>query len=90
MTLQELHNKNNLHPEHRYCYLVHQYDNKTKEWKFKHYKCSICGTSIKHASTIPRHETTCRITVRQQDKRVKEPEVIITTKGMPWSKKYDI
>jgi|688.fasta_scaffold345009_4 hypothetical protein len=90
MTLQELHNKNNLHPEHRYCYLVHQYDNKTKEWKFKHYKCSICGTSIKHASTIPRHETTCRITIRQQDKRVKEPEVIITTKGMPWSKKYDI
>jgi hypothetical protein len=90
MTLQELHNKNNLHPEHRYCYLVHQYDNKTKEWKFKHYKCSICGTTIKHASTIPRHETTCRITIRQQDKRVKEPEVIITTKGMPWSKKYDI
>lgn len=90
MTLQELHNTNNLHPEHRYCYLVHQYDSKTKEWKFKHYRCSICGTSIKNPNTIPRHETSCRTVNRRQDKRVKEPEIIVTTVGTPWSKKYDI
>lgn len=64
ITLKDLHEINNKFPELKDIHLSHQYDTKTKDWKFVGYKCSKCGRTFKRIGFVDKHEDSCKPPVK--------------------------
>lgn len=79
ITLKDLHEINNKYPELRDLHLSHQYDTKTKEWKFSGYRCSRCGRSFKRQGFIDRHDEACKPPVKLNREREDYREVRTVT-----------
>jgi DNA-directed RNA polymerase subunit RPC12/RpoP len=83
ITLKDLHEMNNKYPERRNIHLAHQYDKKSKEWKFVGYKCSRCGRTFVRPGFIDNHDATCN-PIATTLKRDQGYEEIRTVKGEKW------
>lgn len=89
-TVQDLHKQYNKYDEITKLNLVHQYDTKTKTWKFSGYQCIHCGSSMKYASSIEKHPSLCK-ELNKTTKRSynsDEYEKVLTVEGKEWSPLY--
>lgn len=70
--------------------LVHQFDPKTKTWKFNGYQCRYCGSSMKYLSSIEKHPTLCKELNSTKTKHgTIDSDLIITTEGKKWNPLYE-
>lgn len=84
ITVDMLHKEHNLYPEQTQFHLSHNYDRKTKTWKFVGYRCTKCGVTFKRANTVPNHPSACRETYTNR-KWDKDNELnIVRVDGKPW------
>ena len=83
ITLKDLHELNNKYPKLKDMHLTHQYDSKTKEWKYVGHSCSKCGRVFKKETYIEKHEGSCRA-LQRLNKTDEEAPNIKTVKGEPW------
>jgi hypothetical protein len=40
--------------------VIQKYNVKLREWEFASWKCQHCGTALKFASTITKHQNSCK------------------------------
>jgi hypothetical protein len=83
ITLKDLHELNNKYPKLKDMHLTHQYDSKTKEWKFVGHSCSKCGRVFKKEMYIEKHEDSCR-PLQKLNKAEEQAPNIKNLKGEPW------
>lgn len=89
-TVQDLHKQYNQFDDKLKLYLVHQFDTKTKSWKFNGYQCIHCGSNMKYISSIDKHPELCR-ELNKTTKRSynnDEYEKVLTVDGSEWSPLY--
>lgn len=81
-TIQSVHKEYYHFEEPSIMSLIQQFDSKTKEWKFLHYRCKLCDNSFKSVTTAIKHHSLCKII--NTTKKRKDPEVpiqVVTIKG---------
>jgi hypothetical protein len=89
-TVQDLHKQYNQFEDKLKLYLVHQFDTKTKSWKFSGYQCVHCGSNMKYVSSIDKHPSLCK-ELNKTTKRsynTDEYEKVLTVDGNEWSPVY--
>lgn len=88
-TVQDLHKQYNQYDNSVKLYLIHQFDKKSKTWKFTGYQCIHCGSNMKYASSIEKHPLLCRelnkVTVRVKE----EPNIVLTKQRTEWNPLYE-
>ena len=82
-SLEELHKQYNIYEDKKFIYLNYQFDNKTQDWKFVGYKCSMCGKLFKKHYAINTHEESCR-PIRPDLKKDRIEGEIVDVKGNKW------
>jgi hypothetical protein len=88
-TVQDLHKQYNQFDEHIKLYLIHQYDRKSKTWKFNGYQCIHCGSNFQYATSIEKHPGLCK-ELNKVLTRVKEkPNIMLSDRVTPWSPLYE-
>lgn len=89
LTVQDLHKQHNLFDEHIKLYLVHQFDIKSKGWKFNGYQCFHCGSKMKYLSSIEKHPQLCK-ELNKVLSRVKEmPNIMLADRKTQWDPLYE-
>ena len=83
-TVQDLHRQYNKYDDITKLNLVHQYDTKTKTWKFSGYQCRYCGSSMKYLSSIEKHPSLCKELNKVPIYAKDTYEKIVTTDGTEW------
>ena len=87
-TVQDLHKQYNLFDEHIKLYLVHQFDRKTKGWKFNGYQCFYCGSKMQYATSIEKHPSLCRELNKVAVRVKEEPNIMLADRVTPWAPLY--
>lgn len=88
-TVQDLHRQYNQYDEVVKLYLIHQFDKKSKTWKFSGYQCIHCGSNMKYASSIEKHPSLCKELNKVLTRVKEEPDIILTKGRTPWSPLYE-
>ena len=88
-TVQDLHRQYNQYDEVVKLYLIHQFDKKSKTWKFSGYQCIHCGSNMKYASSIEKHPQLCRELNKVTTRVKEEPDIVLTTQRTEWSPLYE-
>ena len=88
-TVQDLHKQHNQYEDVVRLYLIHQYDKKSKTWKFNGYQCIHCGSNMKYATSIEKHPQLCK-ELNKVLTRVKEhPNIMLEDRKTPWIPHYE-
>jgi len=88
-TVQDLHRQYNQYEDSVKLYLIHQFDKKSKTWKFTGYQCIHCGSNMKYASSIEKHPQLCRELNKVATRVKEEPAIVLTKQRTPWSPLYE-
>ena len=90
-TVQDLHKQYDIYGDKIKLYLVHQYDNKIKSWKFTGYQCIYCGSNMKYASSIDKHSELCRELTKTTTRRVnaEQYENVLSKDRTKWDPQYE-
>ena len=57
---RQLHLQHNIFPDEIKVSVITKYSRTTNSWEFASWKCQHCGTALKFASTITKHQNTCK------------------------------
>ena len=87
-TIQDLHKQYNLFDDNIKLYLIHQYDKKSKTWKFNGYQCIHCGSNMKYASSIEKHPSLCKELNKVLTRVKEEPNIMLADRVTPWVPLY--
>lgn len=90
-TVQDLHKQYNQYDDTIKLYLIHQFDRKSKTWKFSSYQCVYCGSNMKYESSIVKHPQLCKELNKNTTRTngVVDNERIITTNRTKWNPLYE-
>ena len=88
-TVQDLHRQYNQYDEVVKLYLIHQFDKKSKTWKFSGYQCIHCGSNMKYASSIEKHPSLCKELNKVLTRVKEEPHAMLTKDGGIWNPLYE-
>lgn len=88
-TVQDLHRQYNQYDEVVKLYLIHQFDKKSKTWKFSGYQCIHCGSNMKYASSIEKHPSLCKELNKVLTRTKEEPHAMLTKDGGIWNPLYE-
>jgi phage FluMu protein Com len=81
-TIHEIHKQYNVLDDDIKILILHQFNRKTKEWKFVGYGCKHCGRSFKTAKTVMKHPSTCKtINTTKKQKDTEMPIQVVTKNG---------